>query len=226
MWRMFYTGASFPAADSDANVETICVATSADLFTWTKDASFTLNADPRYYEKLGESAWMDEAWRDPWVYRDPSGNGWQMLITARAKSSDTRSGGVVGRAWSSDLEEWSVLPPWGPPAESFPHLEVTQLAQIDGRPVLLFCGPRSARAVGEAHTAGVWVVDTPGPPAPLRVEDAQLLAPAPYYAGRIVRDRSGGAVLLAFIGSPGSEFLGAISDPIALESAGSATGGR
>ena len=220
IWRMFYTGASFESDDSYANIETICVATSFDLFAWQKDASFSLSADARYYEKLGDGDWPEEAWRDPWVYRDPSESGWHMLITARGKSSDMRSGGVIGHAWSEDLECWSVLPPLGPPSNTFPHLEVPQIAQIGGTSVLVFCAPRTtADTDGPMQTSGVWAVETSGPPAPVWVDDAELLAPAPYYAGRIVQDRSGTATLLAFIGSPGSNFEGTISDPIALEPA-------
>lgn len=218
VWRMFYTGASFESDDTHTNIETICVATSPDLFVWMKDASFSLSADARYYEKLGESDWPEEAWRDPWVYRDPSGHGWHMLITARGKSSGLRSGGVIGHAWSEDLESWSVLPPLGPASETFAHLEVPQIAEIGGRSVLVFCAPRTtADDDGAMQTSGIWAVDTPGPPAAVWVDDAELLAPAPYYAGRIVQDRSGTAVLLAFIGSPGSSFEGTISDPIAPE---------
>ncbi|MDF2994008.1 MAG: sacA [Microbacterium sp.] len=218
VWRMFYTGASFESDDNHRNIETICLATSPDLFVWTKDASFSLSADARYYEKLGESDWPEEAWRDPWVYPDPSGHGWHMLITARGKSSGLRSGGVIGHAWSEDLETWSVLPPLGPASETFAHLEVPQIAEIGGRSVLVFCAPRTtADDDGAMQTSGVWAVATPGPPAPVWVDDAELLAPAPYYAGRIVQDRSGTAVLLAFIGSSGSSFEGTISDPIAPE---------
>ena len=43
-----------------------------------------LEADPRWYEKYDGTAWFDEAWRDPWVFADPGGDGWHMLITARA----------------------------------------------------------------------------------------------------------------------------------------------
>jgi beta-fructofuranosidase len=215
LWRMFYTGASFLSADSSANVETICVATSPDLFTWTKDTSFSLSADPEHYEKLGDSEWPEEAWRDPWVYRDPAGDGWHMLITARAKGSDSRSGGVIGHAWSSDLATWEVRPAWGAPAATFPHLEVPQLVEIGGTSMLLFCAGRTMPGQqGDEVVSGVWAVPASGPREPVRVEDAELLAPAPYYAGRVVRDRGGNAVLLAFVGSPGAEFGGTISDPM------------
>jgi beta-fructofuranosidase len=86
LWRMFYTGAKF--LDSDANIETIGVATSPDLYNWTKQPGPISRADPRWYERLGDSTWPEEAWRDPWVFPDPSGEGWHMLITARS-TTDT-----------------------------------------------------------------------------------------------------------------------------------------
>ncbi len=218
MWRMFYTGAVFAAEDSAVNVESIGVATSEDLFSWTKRDGFVLRADGTHYEKLGDTVWPEEAWRDPWVFRDDTGNGWHMLITARGKGGDLHSGGVVGHAWSPDLESWTVRPPLSAPATTFPHCEVFQLVDLGDREVLVFCGPRTdPRASRSAvPTVGVWAVSVERFPARVDLEEAELIAPAPYYAGRIVRDRSGSPALLAFVGAPGSEFDGSISDPMLL----------
>ncbi|MDL5351439.1 glycoside hydrolase family 68 protein [Microbacterium sp. zg-YB36] len=217
IWRMFYTGASFPSADSSVNTECIGIATSQDLSTWTKRESFVLRADIAHYEKLGESPWPEEAWRDPWVFRDPAGHGWHMLITARAKDSGVTNGGVVGHAWSADLDSWAVRPPVGPRANDFPHLEVLQIAEVGSQSILLFCGPRTR--VGferDEVTTGIWAVPCPDFPRHVQVDDAELIAAAPHYAGRIVHDRAGVPVLMTFIGSAGSEFLGTISDPMPL----------
>ena len=55
--------------DHDAaagNVQTIGYATSLDLMTWEKSASNpVLVADSRWYEKLDDDQWHDEAFRDP-----------------------------------------------------------------------------------------------------------------------------------------------------------------
>ncbi|WP_127473255.1 glycoside hydrolase family 68 protein [Microbacterium sulfonylureivorans] len=217
LWRMFYTGAVFPSATGMANVESIGVATSTDLHTWTKQ-EFVLRADEAHYEKLGDSAWPEEAWRDPWVFQDQRDGSWHMLITARAKGSGVAGGGVIGYAQSTDLERWTVRPPLSPPSAVFPHLEVLQVVDVGGKSVVVFCGARTAdeNRTSDAPAEGVWAVEAPGFPAAVRVDDARLIAPAPYYAGRIVHDRSGAPVLLAFIGSPGSDTLLGIADPIPM----------
>jgi beta-fructofuranosidase len=103
LWRMFYTGSSFPDA-SNTNIETILVATSADLHTWVKDPELVVAADPRWYEKLGDTEFPEEAWRDPWVLADPEGDGWHMLATARSNAGpDDRDRGVIAHATSPDL---------------------------------------------------------------------------------------------------------------------------
>jgi beta-fructofuranosidase len=80
-WRMFYTGVSH---QEKGLVQRIGMAESADLITWTRaHAGPLLEADPRWYERLDLTAWSDEAWRDPYVFHDPGGDGWHMLITAR-----------------------------------------------------------------------------------------------------------------------------------------------
>lgn len=216
VWRMFYTGSVFPSSTNATNIESIGVATSTDLHTWTKQPSFVLRADEAHYEKLGDSAWPEEAWRDPWVFEDRAGDGWHMLITARAKGSGTRGGGVIGHAWSADLESWTVRSPLSPPSDVFAHLEVLQVAVLDEQPVVVFCAARVATEVGDAPLEGVWAVAAPGFPTTISVDEARLIAPAPHYAGRIVHDRSGVPVLLTFVGSPGSDSLEGITDPMPL----------
>ena len=68
LWRMFYTGSRFLSADSNANIEAIGLATSPDLFSWTKRPGPICSADSQWYETLGTSSWPEEAWRDPWVF--------------------------------------------------------------------------------------------------------------------------------------------------------------
>ena len=210
LWRMFYTGASFVDGSSPRNVEAIGMATSVDLHTWDKRDGFVLRAAGEYYEKLGDTSWPDEAWRDPWVFRDPAGDGWHMLITARGAGGSTTGGGVVGHAWSPDLDTWTVQPPLTDPAPAFPHLEVLQLAELDGTPVLLFCATRSDGA------DGVWAVPAAAVPTGIRIDDARLILPAPAYAGRIVTDRAGIPVLLAFTRDETGAPVG-ITDPVAAD---------
>ncbi len=89
-------------------MQRIGVATSADLLTWTKHAGNpVLDADPRWYETHGgPSPWQDQHWRDPWVLADPDGDGWHLLITARATDGPIDDRGVIGHAWSANLTNW------------------------------------------------------------------------------------------------------------------------
>lgn len=216
LWRMFYTGTVFHEQEAHANTQTIALATSADLYTWTKVDNFALKVDPTWYEELGTSDWVEEAWRDPWVFRDNTNQGWHMLITARSNHGPSDQRGVVAHAWSSDLDHWEVRASLGGPAV-FPHLEVLQLTRVDGTPVLLFCGRPSEHASDFPDRTGVWVIEGAEMPGPFPVENAYLLAAEPYYAGRIVHDRDGIPHLMAFRGNgTDGAFAGDITDPMPI----------
>jgi beta-fructofuranosidase len=104
-------------------VRRIGLATSTDLLTWRRHSgSPVLEADQRWYERLGDSTWRDEAGRDPWVFPDPDGDGWHMLLTARAKESPVDDRGVIGHARSADLVRWEAQPPLTPPGCGFGQL--------------------------------------------------------------------------------------------------------
>ncbi|MBO9627296.1 MAG: glycosyl hydrolase family 32 [Microbacterium sp.] len=215
VWRMFYTGARFLDPIAMTNVETVGVATSTDLHTWVKQPGPVASADPRWYETLPDGTWREEAWRDPWVFADASGR-WHMLTTARARSGAGDDRGVVGHAVSDDLGTWTVLPPLSEPGAGFAHLEVPQIVRVDGEQVLLFScdGPALAgpRAGGRG---GIWAVAGVSPTGPFAVSGAQLLVDDALYAGRILADRTGRAVLLAFENRDAAGgFPGRISDPI------------
>jgi len=219
VWRMFYTGARFLSAESVANVETVGVATSRDLHHWTKAPGPITRADARWYETLGSSSWPEEAWRDPWVYADPSGAVWHMLVTARSNSGDERDRGVIGHATSPDLETWTVQPPASSPGAGFAHLEVPQLADLAGRMLLLFsCDDAALSGDRQGEPGGIWAVEVDSPTGPWDVAAATLLARQELYSGRVIRDRSGRWVLLAFENSTADGgFIGSLSDPILLD---------
>jgi beta-fructofuranosidase len=103
---MFYTGIS---TREDAAVQRVGLATSRDLMRWERQ-DLVLEADPRWYRKLGAGV-RDEAWRDPWVFRDERSGRFHMLLTATAAHGPLETGGVVGHAWSDDLREWRTEPP-------------------------------------------------------------------------------------------------------------------
>jgi beta-fructofuranosidase len=216
LWRMFYTGSRFLSPDSAANIETVGLATSPDLFTWTKQPGPICVADPALYETLGTSSWPEEAWRDPWVFRNPGDDTWHMLITARAKTGTEPDRGVMGYATSPDLESWTVQPALSATGAGFAHLEVFQVIEIEGQNHLVFCcdtpklcGPRNG------EKGGVWSLPVGTMPGEVNFTKARLLVDERLYAGRLVKDRQGRAFLLAFNNvSAEGDFIGGVSDPI------------
>jgi len=213
-WRMFYTGTS---RAEKGMVQRVGVATSSDLFTWTKAGPAAVcEADPRWYEKLDGVSWPDEAWRDPWVFND--GDVWHMLVTARAKDGNPDDRGVVGHATSTDLETWTVRPPLSRPGAGFGHLEVPQVEMIDGRRVLIFSSlhgelTRARRDAGER--GGVWSVPVDSATGPYDISGATRLTDESLYAGRLLQGRDGAWWLFAFnhVDDAGA-FIGSLSDPL------------
>ncbi len=217
VWRMFYTGGSLAEG---CLVQRIGVATSDDLVHWERPGTEALlEADPRWYETLDLDAWQDQAWRDPWVFRDPAGEGWHMLITARSTQGPADERGVVGHAWSYDLDTWEVRSPLSEPGSGFGHVEVPQVETVDGRTVLLFSclgehtsdeARRDPDAVG-----GVWLVEADALTGPFDLASARCLTDETRYSGRLVRRRDGSWVLMTFENvDPDGRFVGVIGDPV------------
>jgi beta-fructofuranosidase len=215
LWRMFYTGTLLT---EDGNVQSIGMATSADLYDWTKsDCNPILSADSRWYERLADGHWHDEAFRDPWVYRDESIGRWRMLITARANHGRPDDRGVIATAVSDDLRHWELQPPLSEPGSGFGQLEVLNTAEIDGERVLFFSclAPDLADERRSTGTrGGTWaiVADAEGRWDPTR---AQQITDHDLYVGRVIHDRaSGAAKFLAFENAaPDGSFVGGITDP-------------
>lgn len=212
-WRFFYTGCSRARPE----VQRISVARSRDLVHWTRDAGApVLEADPTWYERLGDSAWDNETWRDPWVF--PVGDEWHMLLTARARDGEPRGRGVVGHAVSTDLDHWEVRAPLSAPGTGFGQLEVLQLAEVEGRLVLLFSCLGAELSDGRRATddsGGIWSLPVDSPTGPFDVGRATRLTDHRWYAGRLVEDRAGRWNLMAFRneGDDGA-FVGGIGDPV------------
>lgn len=216
-WRMFYTGTT---RAEKATVQRIGVATSPDLYTWTKPNDTALTeADPRWYEKYNGETWPDEAWRDPWVF--PHGGQWHMLITARSHEGAVDDRGVIGYATSPDMNTWTVQPPLSAPGAGFGHLEVPQLATIDGRHVLIFAslhGELTAERQKAGERGGVWSVPVDSPTGPYDITKATRLTDESLYAGRLLQDRDGMWWLFAFnhVDANG-DFIGSLSEPMAVD---------
>jgi len=214
-WYLFYTGLS--KAD-DGLVQRVGLATSENLTTWRKHGSDLLvTADSRWYATLDGSG-ASEAWRDPWVVRDPAGDGWHMLVTATAPDGEAGQRGVLGHAWSADLLTWQVLPPLSRTGSGLSQLEVPQLAVVDGDPVLLFncLGPQLSDARRQAGEAGgVWVLRPDSLLGPYDVTKATRLTDESLYVGKLVQRRDGEWVLLAFVNQDADgAFVGSLSAPL------------
>ena len=214
LWYMYYTGTS---REDGGDVQSIGLATSEDLITWTKLSDQALvRADSQFYEKLGETSWPDEAWRDPWVYKSSADNLWHMLITARAKGPN-RIKGVIGHAVSSDMRNWKVQPPLSSPGQGFGQLEVFQLAEVDGVSLIIFCC--GWRELDEVMLEKVGKVDATyslvcKPDfSDVDFRRAKPFLHNPVYAGRLVQHPTLGWFLLGFVNEVDGKFVGELSDP-------------
>jgi beta-fructofuranosidase len=204
-WHLFYTGVSHAERGL---VQRIGLATSDDLTTWRRHGTDPLvEADPTWYETLAAAVWYEQAWRDPWVFPDPHGDGWHMLVTARANEGPAAGRGVVGHATSADLLDWTVHAPLSTPA-GFGHLEVPQVAVVEGNPLLLFC-----TNVGTVDHR-IWVVPGSGLTGPWDVASARPFPHPHLYAPRLLPDRDGHWSLIGFLDRVDGAFVGQLTDPI------------
>jgi beta-fructofuranosidase len=217
-WYMFYTGTT----RAEAGVEQrVALATSSDLSCWTRHpANPVIELDRRWYERV-----ESDAWRDPWIMRDPDGDGFHALITARADRGPDDGRGVIGHARSADLVSWEVGPPLTAPGE-FGHLEVPQSVEVAGTPVLVFSvGPdrfsASRRARRPDDITGTYLATGDSLLGPWDLEGARRIPVPDLFAARLVRDRAGEWQVLGFIdGSARHAFVGEISDPVPLSDFG------
>jgi beta-fructofuranosidase len=218
LWWMFYTGIS--TAD-DGKVQRIGAAASRDLTIWNKVAANPLCvSDPLWYEQYDPASWYEEAWRDPWVFPDPAGDGYHMFITARDRSGPPASRGVIGHATSPDLVSWTVQPPVARP-RLFGHLEVSQQVTLAGRHYLLFCVQGEMQPgipVASAKTGvGYLVAEDPiGPyhpgPTPFVASDR----PGTLYAGRVIFQGQDPFLIATRHDAADGSYVGTISDPMPL----------
>ena len=217
-WRMFYTG--IDRADL-GRVQRIGAAVSGDLLTWTRvSAEPVLVADPRWYATAASAP--AEFWRDPWVFADPEGDGWHMLVTARLRGTERYDDGVLAHARSHDLATWEVQPPVSGDPSGFGQIEVPQVRVVDGRPVLVFtCHPEEQSDARRAEH-GEWctwsVVGEPGGSlhGPWDVSKAVPFRAEPtLFAAPLVQRRDGSWVLVGFRNQePQGIFSFEIIDPV------------
>jgi beta-fructofuranosidase len=224
LWHMFYTGTN--KSKENGLVQRIGLATSTDLTNWTKREGFVTEADSRWYERIaqvesekqaGQPSWYEEAWRDPWVFREKHSNDWIMLITARSRRGPYDARGTIGVASSKDLLNWEVSEPLNVESE-FGHFEVPQLFEsTNGELVISFClasnnhaSTRLAR--GEPAWTGNGVMRSPSLDGIWKVESLPFLED-PHYAARLVQENDQ-LLALSWLNFVGTDFQGYIDDPI------------
>lgn len=219
-WRMFYTALATKPGHGVRD-QRIGIAASADLHAWRRIGRRPLvDPDPRWYRTLAEDAARSETWRDPFVFADPGGDGWHMLLTARAPHAPRGADGVLAHARSADMLSWQLGPPLTEPA-GFGQLEVPGVRCIDGRWVLVFtCHPQeqTPEQVARFGPHCTWYVLGDGPLGPWDVAAARPFEAEPkLFAAPLVRRRDG---TWAFVGFRNEEPEGILSfeilDPIAV----------
>jgi beta-fructofuranosidase len=218
-YHLYFTGIGRTEGD---RVQRIGHAVSDDLITWTRLDLPPMEADPRWYETAvigGHSPW-----RDPWVQWDGAADRWRMLVTGSTVDVVRGARGCIATATSPDLLHWTVEPPLTQPA-GIHQFEVPQVVDVNGRWVLVWCmrdidlGPEAA-APGDGGPAitGTWTAPADSPTGPFRIDRAEPIRVPGTYAGRIVRDRAGQLVLLAFADRVDrGDFGGYLIDPVPLD---------
>jgi beta-fructofuranosidase len=201
-WRMFYTAINTRHGHVLRD-QRVGLAESDDLTHWRRALDRpVVEVDTRWYKSLPEDPGASETWRDPFVFRDPGGDGWRMLVTARAKDAAANDDGVLAEARSADLVHWEIGPPVCEPGAGFGQLEVPQVREIDGRYVLVFtCHPQEQTAERTERSGRycTWSVVGDSPIGPWDINKAQPFRAEPHlFAAPLVQQRDGTWALVGF----------------------------
>lgn len=225
LWHLFYTGTS---RAEQGLYQRIGHATSTNLHEWTRvgDGLALDLTGPNaalYEAEHMKGFWHDRAMRDPWVMRDPDGQGWLMVFTARAPGiGEANGGGAIGFATSPDLMTWTLEPPVF--VGAFGQLEVPQVFEKGGRWFCLFCtsgshwGEAALDLLGTPATGTHYLIGE-SPRGPWRVAPLPLLdmdEPCRRYAARVV-DTADGLRIIGFADTGRATFQGFITDPDPVE---------
>lgn len=161
VYWMFYTGVNWSYAQG------IGVATSTDLYTWTK-----YSQNPVYTPSTTWAAWATNTWsncRDPFVFQELG--VWYMTTTAWTNTSR----GAISLASSTDLTHWTDLGPLlvhPGPTQAWHVLESTNLHKYAGK-WHLFCT--------EQNIGGSWYMTAPNLTGPWNFVSKQ-----PFDAGHAI----------------------------------------
>jgi len=142
-----------------------------------------------------------------------------MLVTARVRTHGQDDDGVLAHARSHDLRTWELGPPVCEAGHGFGQLEVAQVAQVDGRWVMVFtCHPQEMTGERRARTGDycTWSVPGTGALGPWDIGLARPLVAEPdLFAAPLVRRRDGSWALIGFRNTePAGAHSFEITDPI------------
>ncbi len=223
LWHLFYTGTSH---EGEGMYQRIGHATSKDMHHWQRVGDGLCldltGPNAQAYEEYTPGHWHDRAMRDPWVIRNPSGEGWLMYFTARVPGrQEPNAGGAIGFATSPDLMTWTLQKPIYE-GGAFGQLEVPQVFEHKGHWYMTFC--TAAEHWSEAYRAA-------NPQKPVS-GNHYLMAPShlgpwspaiPFldgddrckrYCGKIV-ERGGKLAIMGFLYyDRDGNFIGKVSDPV------------
>ncbi|MEQ8657207.1 MAG: hypothetical protein RIC24_07855 [Hyphomicrobiales bacterium] len=221
LWHLFYTGSTH---EEEGMYQRIGHATSSDLHTWQRVGDGLCldlqgpNAE-HYETDWVKGYWHDRAMRDPWVMRDPDGDGWMMYFTARVPGLDeANAAGAIGFATSPDLATWTLQPPVF--VGGYGQLEVPQVFEHHGNWYCLFCthadhfsAERANQTPGGPVSGSHYLVGK-SPRGPWRIAPGFMdgALPARRYAARIL-DTDDGLVIMGFADGGREHFKGYVMNP-------------
>ena len=171
------------------------LATSPDLFRWTKDPAGPATRPGAGY--VTDRPWSGRPpthWRDPHLRRAPSGRLQQLITAARADAPDDASG-AVAVAERGDDGTWTVGAPL-PVEGATREIECPQVLEVDGRWFLVFstwphlCSDEVRAEHGTRLRPGTYAMAGEGPDGPFRLLRPEPIVAADHpvqpYAGQVL----------------------------------------
>jgi beta-fructofuranosidase len=221
-WHLFYTGTT---RSENGFYQRIGHAISHNLHGWERVGNgLCLDLEGQnssaYEIQHAVGHWHDRAMRDPWVIRNPDGDGWLMYFTARASDIvEPNAGGAIGLATSPDLFEWTLQSPNF--VGGFGQLEVPQVFSIENRWYCLFCTSSEHWSTAYQQTypghpvTGSHYLIADHPLGPWTIAPGNFLdgsTPCRRYASRLVQTPEGWYIL-GFQDNVAGVFGGIVMDP-------------
>ena len=225
-WHLFYTGT--PHAE-DGMKQRIGHATSKDMHSWVRVGDGLcldlVGPNAKYYEEYTQGHWHDRAMRDPWVIKNPEGDGWLMYFTARVPGrKEPNAGGAVGFATSPDLMTWTLQKPIYDGGD-FGQLEVPQAFKFGEKWYMTFCTAAEHWSLGyraknkETPVTGSHYLIADSHLGPWTAPANKFLDghnPCKRYAGKIV-EKDGKLFIMGFLQFDlERNFIGVVGDPVPL----------